>query len=245
MPEVDLDALAAGYDHRPISEAGRGRARMAARKAALGSGSLVVDVGGGRGRHARVFAATGAAVVVVDRSMAAAVHVDGVEAVVGDARCLPIAGGSADLVYFHLSIHYGGWEESLAEAVRVVRPAGRIWIWTLHPEHHRSSFLARWFPSVGPIDEARFPEPSLLDSRLADLGCGEIEITESSEEVLRSAADWIAAVEAGFVSTLQILPPGELAAGLRRFRTVHPDPGEILRYGLRYVSVSAVAPSLA
>lgn len=248
MSDVDLEALAAGYEHRPVSEADRQRAALAAAAARLGPGRVALDVGGGRGGHAGEFAALGATALVIDRSptmAAAAGAVPGVVALVGDARRLPLRAGSCDLVYFHLSLHYGGWEQALGEAVRVARSGGVVWVWTFHPDHHRSSFLAQWFPSVIPIDEARFPDPSALMSRLAALGCREVETSEHPEEAVRRAGDWAAAVEGGFVSTLQLLPPGELEAGLARFRGRHPDPNEALRYRLRYVAVSGAAPSLA
>ncbi len=247
MPEIDLDALAAGYEYRPTTPAAGARAAAAADAASLAPGSFALDVGGGRGSHAAVFAARGALALVVDRStaMARAAHaVQGVAAVVGDAGCLPINDAACDLVYFHLSIHYGDWPKALAEAWRVCKPGGRIWVWTFHADHHRNSFIARWFPSVTVIDEARFPEPEEIGARLTGLGCIGIEIGDAPERVERTAADWREAVEGGFVSTLQMLPPGEIELGLRRFGEAHPDAGEILCYDLLFCSVSAVRPSL-
>ena len=117
-------------------------------------------------------------------------------------------------------------------------------MWTFHPEHHRNSFIARWFPSAAAIDEARFPEPEAIGSRLADLGCGGVEIVDAPERIERTVADWREAVEGGFISTLQMLPPGEIELGLRRFDEAHPDSGETLCYVLLFRSVSAVRPSL-
>ncbi|MCJ7726972.1 MAG: class I SAM-dependent methyltransferase [Acidimicrobiia bacterium] len=247
MAEVDLEALAAGYEHRKTTPAALARAAAAADAAHLGSGSVAIDVGGGRGLHAGVFAGRGALAVVVDRSegmSSAAASVPGVEVVVGDAADLPLADGCADLAYFHLSIHYGDWRRSLDEAIRVVRPGGALWVWTFGSDHLRSSFLADWFPSIVPIDEARFPEPGALAAHLAAAGCSAVAVSEAPEVVERTAGEWRAAVEAGFVSTLQMLPPGEVEAGLRRFGEAYPRPGEMLSYRLGYLSVSATGPSL-
>ena len=52
-------------------------------------------------------------------------------------------------------------------------------------------------------------------------------------------------MEGGFVSTLQVLPEGELPAGLAEFRRRHPDPAEVLRYHLAYVAIWGAAPGLA
>jgi SAM-dependent methyltransferase len=247
MVEVDLDVLAAAYDWRPPSPGSASRAAAAADAGRVGPGAVVLDVGGGRGSHAAVFASRRARVAVVDRSeamAAAASAVSGVEAVVGDAGSLPIADGSADLVYFHLSIHYLDHRIALDEAWRVCRPGGLIWVWTFRKEHHRASFLARWFPSVGTIDETRFPDPDDLADDLRSRGARWVEIRDAPERVERTAGEWRGGVVAGFVSTLQMLPPGEIEAGLARFDREHPDPSERLAYDLRYCSVSALRPSL-
>ena len=247
MPEVDLEALASGYDHRPTTAAAADRAAAAADAARLGAGSFVLDVGGGRGSHSAVFAARGARALVVDRSPAmamAASAVPGVAAVVGDAGFLPVADSACDLVYFHLSIHYGDWRTAMMEACRVCKPEGRIWVWTFRAEHHGNSFIARWFPSVATIDRARFPDPAAIADLLGELGCDGIETGDAPEGVKRTAADWRRAVEGGFVSTLQMLPPGELERGLLRFGRAHPEPEETISYDLLFCSISAIRPSL-
>jgi SAM-dependent methyltransferase len=241
MAEVDLERLAAGYVHRQTSEAARQRAAAAAGAARLGPGSVALDVGGGRGDHALVLAATGARAVVIDRSpaMARGARGQGLSAVVADGGHLPMGSGTADLVYYHLSLHYGAWESWLAEAARVVRPGGLVVAWTFAREHFRHSLLARWFPSIVSLDEARFPDPDLLGVRLEALGLQEVALVAETETSSRRAGDWEAAVRAGFVSTLQMLDQSELASGLAGFRREHPDPNEVVHYRLRYRGVSA------
>lgn len=244
---VDLERLAAGYRHRPARPATLERARRAGREAGLSAGDVVVDVGGGRGDHALEFAGAGATAVVVDRArgMAEGARRAGVLAVVGDGRRLPLRDGVARLVYFHASIHYGGWRGMLDEAVRVVAPGGTVWIWTFAPGHFRASYLATWFPSVPDIDEARFPDPAAMLDHLCELSMEPGGREEAVEVVVRSAGDWMAGVRAGFVSTLQLVPPEEIEAGLARFRAAHPDPGERITYPLRQEAVWARKPSLA
>ncbi|MFH2072651.1 MAG: class I SAM-dependent methyltransferase, partial [Actinomycetota bacterium] len=235
------EALAAGYRHRRVTPDSLERAGAAADAAGLGPGKVAIDVGGGRGIEAGVFAGRGALALVIDRSeaMAAAARlVPGVSAVVGDAGRLPLADRCADLVHFQLSIHYGDWRRSLGEAVRVCREGGTVWVWTLSREHLRSSFLTEWFPSVAPIDAARFPDPADLARFMSEAGLVEIVETDARERVERTAGEWREAVEAGFVSTLQLLPPGELAAGLQRFGSAHPDLDQTIAYDLEYRSVS-------
>jgi len=244
MAEIDLERLAAGYAHRRTTDAACRRAAAAAAAAGLGPGTVALDVGGGRGDHAVVLAATGARAVVVDRSptMARAARGQGLHALVADGSRLPVAANATDLVYFHLSLHYGGWEAWLAEAARVVRPGGRVEAWTFAREHFRHSLLARWFPSIVPLDEARFPDPDLLGARMGGLGLEGVTQVEEIETIPRRAGDWETAVRSGFVSTLQMLDPAELEAGLARFHEEHPDPDEVLHYPLRYRGVSGRKP---
>ena len=107
-----------------------------------------------------------------------------------------------------------------------------------------ASFPARWFPSLPEIDRRRFPSPAAVAGRLAGLGLAEVAVTAGPEAVERRAGDWAAAAAAGFISTLQLLPPGELAAGLERFREAHPDPDERVRYLLDYRRVAGRVPRL-
>jgi SAM-dependent methyltransferase len=235
MP-VDLENLAAGYAHRPASPQGLARACRAARSVSLGPGDVAVDVGGGRGAHAAVWVDLGALAVVVDpaRGMAtAAAQQAGVFPVRAIAQQLPLPSSRVSLVYFHLSIHYGDWQRSVDEALRVLRPGGKCWIWTMGEEHHRSSFLTRWFPSVGAIDAERFPPPDEIARYLARRGA----LVKTGREVEHRempARVWRAAAGARFVSTLQLISEQEFRSGLIAFDQTHPDPDEMIDYVLTF-----------
>jgi hypothetical protein len=97
---------------------------------------------------------------------------------------------------------------------------------------------------VGGYDESRFPDPAEMGARLRVGGASVVELSDAPERVVRAASDWRHAVEAGFVSTLQVLPGDEIEAGLRRFDEAHPDPEGLLEYDLLFCSVSAVKPGL-
>lgn len=151
----------------------------------------------------------------------------------GRSQQLPFRDSSLALVYFHLSIHYGDWRRAIAEAARVLHRGGRCVVWTLGSRHHRASMLARWFPSVPRIDARRFPEPGEIARQLEGAGLS-VDVGREVEAVHRSAGDWAAAVRAGFVSTLQLLDPAELEAGLAAFALAHPDPEETISYELKW-----------
>lgn len=245
MAEVDLDRLAAAYDHRPE----RGIARRIAPAVAAstpGPGDLVLDVGGGRGGHSEaIAAATGATVVLLDPSegMARSAAARGIHVVRARGEWLPIDDRAAALVYFHLSIHHGDWRRMLAEAGRVARDGGVIWVWTMDPEYHRASHLAQWFPRVGEIDAARFPAIDELAADMRSIGPVPAIVTEV-QTVTRSAGSWIEAVRAGYVSTLHLLTGDEIEEGLAAFTAAHPDPDETIEYELVLTGVSSTRASV-
>ncbi len=240
--EVDLEDLATGYDHRPASAPALARARRAAAASGLGAGDTAVDIGGGPGEHAAEWARTQAQALVVDaspRMATAASRRVGVAAINGTAQALPLRSGCASLCYFHLSIHYGDWQLALDEATRVLRPGGQCWIWTMGEKHHRSSFLARWFPSVGDIDAGRFPDPSAVAAHMVDRGAT-VQQGQEREYKTKPAGVWRAAVEARFVSTLQLVPAAEFTAGLAEFNRTHPDPAQPIDYLLTFDWIQAI-----
>ena len=234
--QIDLDDLAAAYSHRPASAAGVARAQRAGESVGLTPGDVALDIGGGRGRHAAAWLETGAVPLVIDPASGMtreAASVPGVVPVRAAAQALPLRDQCARLAYFHLSIHYGDWRRSLREVRRVVASGGECWIWTMDEQHHRDSFLARWFPSVGDIDAARFPDPSAVASFLESVG-GRVTTGKEVETKTRPVAEWRAAVVARFVSTLQLIPADEFAKGLAAFDAVYPDPTASVEYLLTF-----------
>lgn len=235
MP-VDLEDLASGYSHRPTSAAALARARLAADSAGVGPGDVAVDIGGGRGAHAAVWADRGVRSLLVDPShgmVGAAMQRGGVVAIRAVGQRLPLRSGAARLVYFHLSIHYGDWRAALDEARRVLAAGGECWVWTMGEEHHRNSFLSRWFPSVGDIDTARFPDPAAIVDHFRS-GWAYVETGKDVEAKEMSAGQWRAAAAARFVSTLQLLSDDEFSTGLAAFDAAYPDPDEPVHYALTF-----------
>ncbi len=157
----------------------------------------------------------------------------GVAAIRASSQQLPLRDATVQLVYFHLSLHYGDWRAALDEAHRVLGPGGQCWIWTMGERHHRESFLARWFPSVGDIDTARFPDPGLVSSYLGERWAS-VESGKDIEAKVVAAGTWRAAVEARFVSTLQLISDEEFRAGLETYDKTYPDPDEPVEYLLTF-----------
>lgn len=237
---VDLAVLAAGYVHRPDTEHGRRRAADLWHRWGGEPGDVGVDVGGGRGGLAAVWGQAGGRAVVVDPSpeMLAACP-PGVLAARGRGERLPLADGSARVALFHMSLHHMRWREALAEAARVLQPGGGVGVWTMGPDDIDGTYMTRWFPSVPHIERRRFPDPGDVAAALAGEGFVEVTIGREAEDVHRTAGEWRAAVRAGFVSTLQLVPVAELAAGLAAHEAAHPDPAEPLRYPRRFTCLVA------
>lgn len=239
MADIDLNRLANGYRLRPISRAGQRRAR----EAAVGCSGWLLDIGGGAGDHAAMWRGDDREPIVVDPATAmltlARSHT-GVRVVQAHSQALPFQDRTVGLAYFHLSIHYGDWQAALDEAMRVTAPGGRIEVWTIDPQTIERSSLGRWFPSVIEIDTARFPDPKRLAEHCAT-GGRQVAVSRTTELISRSAGEWIDAVQARFVSTLQLVDDEEIQEGLARFEKVYPDRDAPYHYELALTKIGMVA----
>ncbi len=240
MVDIDLGELAYAYRHRPTSDAARARAVASA----SGCAGWLLDIGGGTGDHAAAWVDHGRSPIVVDPSSAMlkrARRQGEVSVVQARSQGLPFDSDVAGLAYFHLSIHYGDWKAAIDEAHRVVRPGGRIEVWTMAPDAIARSSLGRWFPTVVEIDTERFPDPTLIAERCMVAGSA-VDVSNSSEPIGRSARNWEEAVRGRFVSTLQLITDEEIEQGLARFTAQYPDSDSIYRYELGLTRISAVVP---
>ena len=237
MSSIDLDDLARGYAFRPPTRATLERAR----DAVDGQSGPWLDVGGGTGAHAEVWAGGDGLPIVVDPSpemCAVASMRQGVTVTSGRSRALPFVDACAGLVYFHLSIHYDSYHSAIDEACRVARAGARIEVWSFDPDAMESSALAAWFPSIGPIDAARFPPIDEIVGCLERHGAA-VEVHAIPETIERTAASWSEAVRNRFVSTLQLVSPTELEDGLARFAESYPNPTDLYRYTIDFVRIRA------
>ena len=242
MVDIDLDHLGAAYSLRPMSEAARSRAILSAEDR-LG---VLLDIGGGTGGHAASWRGPMRFPVVIDPSLvmlAGASQQQGVAVVQARSQHVPFADDVAGLAYFHLSIHYDDWRAAIEEANRVVVPGGRIEIWTMAHDAIERSSLGRWFPRIIGIDIERFPDPEAIAEFCRSRGSC-VEVTTSSEPIVRKSEDWAKAVRGRFVSTLQLLDDDEIDEGLARFRAEYPNPDSLYRYALRLTRISIIVGPL-
>lgn len=101
------------------------------------AGAMALDIGCGEGRVTRLMAGSGARVVGIDpgpqqieRALAEP-RVAGESYVIGSAEALEVMSGTMDVVVFFNSLHHvpvAGMDRALAEAARVLRPGGWLYI---------------------------------------------------------------------------------------------------------------------
>jgi SAM-dependent methyltransferase len=226
-----FDRMAARYDElRPADGAWWEQFELTG-TAGLAASTRLLDVGCGTGRLANAAAARfGVRAWGIDRSEAMVEQAragagKGVAFRVGPADALPFRDGWFDAVTMRLVVHTLGdaRENAIREAVRVLGPGGRVFIWTFAPEHFTGFYLASYLPSLPALDLARFPSPAQLERELADAGCATVE-----QHVLQQAgsigrAEAAARVRAGYISTVHLLPPDEVAAAVARLESEAAD----------------------
>jgi ubiquinone/menaquinone biosynthesis C-methylase UbiE len=192
-------------------------------------GRRVLDVGCGTGRlaaalaeraAARVWGVDGSAeMVAVARETLPA----GVGVRQGDAERLPFRDGWFDRVTMSLVLHLVDRPLALAEARRVVPGDGRVAISTFHPDHFASYWLLPYFPSIRPIDEARFPTPGQMERELAAAGFPRFTSRRLSAQHELGRDEALARIRGRHISTFDLLSPEELAEGTARAERELPD----------------------
>jgi SAM-dependent methyltransferase len=113
-----------------------------------------------------------ASVFAVDRSAdmiskaAQKAGLGGIRLVRGDAEALPLKPGSVDAVFTAMVYHHiGDKPAALRECARVLRPGGRLLIYTPTREALASYLWLRFFPTAFTIDTERMPSrPELVDT---------------------------------------------------------------------------------
>ena len=194
------------------------------REAALQAGGLVVDVGCGTGRLTLALSAiTAARVMGVDsearmlevaRSKDAGGRVGWVR---GSAYRVPVDDGAAALVMMATVVHLLRQRvRAFSEARRILRPGGRLSIWTFTPRHVEEFYLNAYFPSIAVIDRRRFPSVAVLDAELRRAGFDDVRVDLLAEPRQLDIAEVVDRVRGRYISTLAMLPALEYRLGLQQ-----------------------------
>jgi ubiquinone/menaquinone biosynthesis C-methylase UbiE len=217
--------IAPRYDAlRPLSTGDRARLEAMLREAELHARDLVVEVGCGTGRLTLPLAAVSSARIMgvdaetkmleVARAKDAAGRVEWVK---GSAYRLPVGDGEAALVMMVMVVHLLRQRvRAFSEARRVLRPGGRLSLWTFTPRHVEEFYLNAYFPSIALIDSPRFPPVKTLTAELGRAGFGAVRAEVYEEPRRIDIAEVVDRVRGRYISTLSLLPPLEYRLGLQR-----------------------------
>jgi ubiquinone/menaquinone biosynthesis C-methylase UbiE len=134
----------------------------------------------------------------------------------GRAEALPFRDRWFERVVMMLVLQHVDRGRALAEVQRMLGKGGRLVIGTFAPAQFDDYYLASFFPSVPVVDRARFETPEQLGNLLRDAGFADVEEHRLEQRVQLSRETVLARVRAKHISTFQLIPEDEYAAGLAR-----------------------------
>jgi demethylmenaquinone methyltransferase/2-methoxy-6-polyprenyl-1,4-benzoquinol methylase len=192
-------------------------------------GRRLADLGGGTGNYALALSNEGWEPIVVDRSpqMLARAGAKGLETVEADVQRLPFEDQSFDAATMISMLHHVEHRgAALAEARRILKPAGRLVLKGFTGEDAASLWILDYFPSSRPWMEATHPPLAAILAELpgARLFPFRFEDMEDASLAALSADPQrvIEAAERGATSYFERLRRDhhdELRVGLARLRT--------------------------
>ena len=217
--------IAPRYDAlRPLSAGDRDRLERLVRELPLAPEDLVVEVGCGTGRMTLPLAAiiparvmgvdSEARMLDVARTKDAGGRVDWRR---GSAYRLPVGDAAAALVLMVMVVHLLRQRvRAFGEVRRILRPGGRLSVWTFTPKHVEQFYLNEFFPSIATIDGPRFPSVEVLAAELRRAGFSDITADVREEPRRLGIAEVVDRVRGRYISTLSLVPPLEYRLGLQR-----------------------------
>lgn len=188
---------------------------------------LVVDGGAGTGAFLPLWRGLGAArVLAVEpsaamRTAAAERRIAGTSVLAGDLGSLPVATGTADVVWVSAVIHHVAHRPAaFAEIARVLRPGGRLLLRGYMPNLSRVPWL-EYFPGAERA-AARFPTLQSLEADASELETIDVTCVDDIERVRPSEAiSWIRAMR-NADTLLTALTDEEVESGLEALNSL-PD----------------------
>ena len=213
---VDYSRLAADYDAVRGNEA-LDREYWFPGLASVGRlrpGDRILDLGAGTGRFSRIAAETGS-VVAADLSLDMLSRAKGkgaFELVRADAHLLPFRRDAFDLTLLVMVVHQLA---NLPRALReIARVSCRIAIATSDMKTRTLGILDEAFPSLLAIDRARFPSLEGIATALRTAGFAAVDVEARLYRRRMSVVDELERVRRKYISTFDLLPPGEYERGL-------------------------------
>jgi SAM-dependent methyltransferase len=193
-----------------------------------------LDLGCGTGRYSRLLRELlpdGSLLAASDVSAAMLAELQASQegrAPVAPLRCtaeeLPFRGGSLDLVMAFNSVHHFDLGRFLAEVARVLKPGGRLFVYTRTPEQNARTVWGRWFPGFTTREQRLFREATLKDEVRRTKGL-RLAGTQTFSHPRSSTPDRLRAqVEGRHYSTFSLYQPDELRQAITAFLARLPGP---------------------
>jgi len=195
----------------------------------LRNGDRVLDLGAGTGRFAQLLSMTNR-VVALDSSQAmlTVARTKGrFGCVRGDGHRLPFRADTFDLAMVVMVLHH--LKDPAAALRDVARVAHRVVIATSDMSTRRLGILEEAFPSLLAIDRKRFPPIPAIVQALDGAGFRDPLVEERAYVRRLTTEEQLDRVRHRYLSTFDLLPPGEYERGVRFLETEMPR-----RYGDRF-----------
>ena len=194
-----------------------------------------LDIGCGTGRYSRLLRG-----VLPDGSLLAASdvsasmlaqlkagnhgHAPGVVPLRAAAEQLPLQAASLNLVTAFNCVHHFDLGRFLAAAARVLRPGGKLFIYTRTPQQNTRTIWGRYFPGFTEHEQRLHSETALRDA-IRQAGGLTVVATQTFRHPRSSTAERLRAqAEGRHYSTFSLYTPEELRASIATFLARLPGP---------------------
>ena len=137
----------------------------------------------------------------------------------GSAEEIPLPDGSCDAALLSYVIHHVKDRDDCArELRRAVKPGGFLIVRTALRESLRQVPFFEWFPTALALDERRMPARDEVEAMFAPHGFEPVASEVVWQETSPSLRMYYERLKLRAISTLELLPDDEFAAGIDRLR---------------------------
>jgi SAM-dependent methyltransferase len=194
-----------------------------------------LDVGCGTGRYSRLLRGLlpdGSRLAGSDVSAAMLAqfeagrggHALGLLPLVSAAEQLPFRTASLDLVTAFNCVHHFDLGRFLTAVARVLRPGGRLFIYTRTPQQNARTIWGRYFPGFTEHEQRLHSEAAFRDAVWRTGGLAVVATQAFSHPRSSTAERLRAQAEGRHYSTFSLYPPEELRASIAAFLGRLPGP---------------------